>query len=235
MMDLKDIGELSAFLGGFTSFFSAWQLCLMQITPFYLAFAVGFALVQWDERVKKRLLTLLFTHAGFLIGFSLLFGALGVPGIGFSRYIKYNMGTFRLAAAALIALVALYLFLAGLRKKGMTAVLPGFLIGLLFGLALAISYAPCITPTMSDIMNFAGQPGNKMRGLALLAIYGTGISIASILAGALLSFAVGRSAKSGFSRHLLATATAAILLVMTVLLVTGWMSVYKSFLVGLVL
>ncbi len=235
MMLINDVGELNAFFGGFSSFFSAWQLCLMQITPFYLAFAVGFHLVQGDERVKKRIFSIFLTHAGFLIGFSFLFGSLGVSGIGFSRYIKYNIATFRLVAAVAIGLVALFIFLAGLRKKGITVGVFGLPLGLLFGLALALAYAPCITPTMSDIMNFAGQSGNAMRGFVLLSVYGVGISSALILAGLALSFVFARSFKSNFSRHLVVTATAALLLGMTALLVTGWMSTYKSFLVGLVL
>ena len=35
------MGGAAAVWGGFSSFFSIWQICLLQISPFFIAFIVG--------------------------------------------------------------------------------------------------------------------------------------------------------------------------------------------------
>lgn len=235
MILAEDIGLLAAFRGGFSAFFSAWQLCIMQITPFYLAFTVGLYQFHSGESFRRRLTAVLPAGAGYLLGFSLVFGSLGTPGLAFSRYLKYNIASLKIAAAVYIGIVAVLLLVFGITGMGRGLKRVYLPIGLLLGASFAAAYSPCITPVMSDIMNFAGRGGNAIKGFALLVSYGAGLSVAFHLSGTVISETAGYLADGKRARSLLIVVSSTLLFLMTFLLITGLMTSYKSFLVGLVL
>lgn len=239
-MIIKDIGFLAAFWGGFSSFFSPWQLCLMQITPFFLAFAIGFYLLD-DSKLQtpnSRLTTLLMACAGYIPGFSIVFALMGTSGWGASSYILYNIDDFRIAAAIYLIIIALSMVIYNIYKNRIPH--SAFLIsclpaGILLGASFALAYSPCIPPVMSDIMNFAGKPANAHKGFHLLVVYGIGLTTAFAISGVIISIATGRFIQGKSGRNIVIYASSAILLIMAFLLITDLMISYKSFLVGLVL
>lgn len=234
-MTIKDIGFLTAFWGGFSSFFSIWQLCLMQITPFFLAFAAGFYLLQSDNTFKKPLINLFWACIGYMFGFSIIFALMGTSGYPASGYIIYNIDDFRTAAATSIGLIALLFFLSGVFNKGKSI---GFLclpIGFILGASFAVVYSPCIPPVMSDIMNFAGKPANALKGFILLTIYGFGVTSAFVITGMAISAIAGRFVRKRSTKLIVIIVSSTILLVMSFLIVTNLMVRYKSLLVGSVL
>lgn len=236
-MIIKDIGFLAAFWGGFSSFFTVWQLCLMQITPFFLAFAVGLYLL--DGKGKgSQLTTLLMACAGYIPGFSIVFALMGTSGWGASSYILYNIDDFRTAAAIYLIIIALSMVIYNIYKNRIPH--SAFLIlclpaGILLGASFALAYSPCIPPVMSDIMNFAGKPANAHKGFHLLVVYGIGLTTAFAISGVIISIATGRFIQGKSARNIVIYASSAILLIMALLIITDLMIVYKSFLVGLVL
>lgn len=240
-MIIKDIGFLAAFWGGFSSFFTVWQLCLMQITPFFLAFAVGLYLLEDNSELptpNSRLKTLLLACAGYIPGFSIVFALMGTSGWRASSYILYNIDDFRTAAAIYLIIIALSMVVYNIYKTHIPhsafriSCLPA---GILLGASFALAYSPCIPPVMSDIMNFAGKPANAHKGFHLLVVYGIGLTTAFAISGVIISIAAGRFIQGKYGRNVVIYASSAILLIMALLIITDLMIVYKSFLVGLVL
>lgn len=231
MVLVRDIGFISAFWGGFSAFFSAWQLCIMQISPFFLAFLVGVYLAE-TKHTKVPLKSLALVCAGYIVVFSIVFAFLAIPRFGISRYFLHNKEIFKLGAALFVGLSASWLILFGLFKKwriNSALCLAG---GILLGASLAVAYSPCITPTMSEIMNFAGKPANVMKGFYLMLVYGAGLSISFALTGVVIALALDRLVKKNSARNAIIAFSSLILFGLTLLLVLGLMSSYKSLLVG---
>lgn len=233
-MTVTDIGILKAFTGGFSSFFSVWQLCLMQISPFFLSFAAGLYAAESRKKAHSPAFMLFIASLGYSLGFSILFSFMGVQGAGASGYILYYIEDLRMAAGIYIGMTALFIPLSGkLPIKRMSA--PYFMTGILLGLSFALSYSPCITPVMSEIMNFAAKPSNTWRGFILLSSYGVGLSTAFSISGIVLSLLIGRYITKKSGKNIIIAISSGILLIMSALLFTDLMITYKSFLVGLVL
>lgn len=240
-MIIKDIGFLAAFWGGFSSFFSIWQLCLMQITPFFLAFAVGLYIVEGGSelRTPNSLISgLLLACAGYILGFSIVFALMGTSGWGAAAYIIYNIEDFRKAAAAYMTIIALLMVVYNryiIHIPHSTFRILCLPIGILLGASFAVAYSPCIPPVMSSIMNFASKPGNAHRGFHLLVVYGFGVTLAFAISGILLSAAVGYFTVRKSARNIIVYLSSGTLFIMAFLIITDLMIRYKSFLVGLVL
>ncbi|MBE9504547.1 MAG: hypothetical protein IME96_10265 [Proteobacteria bacterium] len=231
MVLVRDIGFVSAFWGGFSAFFSAWQLCIMQISPFFIAFSVGFYLTE-AKHSKAPLKSLIVVCAGYIVVFSIVFAFLAIPRFGLSRYLFYNKETLKIGAALFVGLSASCLILFGLFKKWRINSALSLVGGILLGASLAVAYSPCITPAMSEIMNFAGKPANVMKGFYLMLAYGAGLSISFAVTGTVIALALDRLLKKNSVRNAIIVFSSLVLLGLTLLLVSGLMSSYKSFLVG---
>lgn len=241
-MIIKDIGFLAAFWGGFSSFFSIWQLCLMQITPFFMAFSVGLYLVEYrplplgeGRGEGSAMKSLLLACIGYILGFSIVFALMGTSGWWTAAYILYNIEDFRMAAAIYLTAIGVLMVLNNIYRKGKRIQVFCLPAGLLLGASFAVAYSPCIPPVMSDIMNFAGKPGNAHRGFHLLAVYGFGLTLAFAVTGVVISTVIGNFAQEKPTRNAIIAASCGALLIMAFLLITDLMIRYKSFLVGLVL
>lgn len=223
----------------------------MQITPFFLAFAVGIYLLEIRNKSKfpfastfiqrgtdetsSALISLALASLGYIIGFSILFALRGTSGWGVAAYIVWNVEDLRKASAIYAAFLGLAMGLYPILRKMRPLRGLCFPAGLLLGVSFAVAYSPCIPPVMSSIMNFASNPANAHRGFHLLAVYGFGLTLAFTITGILVALLVGRLVKGNSARNAVIYISAAILLIMSVLLATDLIIIYKSFLVGLVL
>lgn len=244
-MIIKDVSLFISFWGGFSSFFTIWQLCLMQITPFFFAFAIGLYLLEgnrlhllsprWSKGEGSALVSLLLACAGYILGFSVVFALMGTSGWRASSYILYNIEDFRTGAAAYITAIALLMLLHNIYWRNRSIKLISLPVGLLLGASFALAYSPCIPPVMSDIMNFGGRPGNAHKGFHLLVVYGFGVTLAFSIPGSLLAILADYFVKGRSGRNIVVYISSGALFSMAFLLITDLMIRYKSFLVGLVL
>lgn len=220
-----------ALAGGFSTFFSVWQLCIMQITPFFLAFYFGsYSLLDRG----KNLLPMLMLTAGLTIGFSVVFALMSVPAIGLGSLILRNLKDLKFFAGVFIMAVGLLMVLfAFLNKFNSFRVLA--VLSPLVGVSLAIAYSPCIAPELSKILNYSSIPSNSHRGLSLLFMYGAGLCIAAALVGVVLIivFKVVNSGGRKKRRPLPTVIASLVFMIIGVLLLTGLMFRYKMILVNL--
>lgn len=206
----------------------------MQITPFFFAYSVGLYFLESKDALNRLLLSIV----GYILGLSFVFSLMGVPSIGVSGYIIYHLEDFRLAAAVYVTIIALLIALYHIYNTRIphSALRIYFLpAGIFLGASFAVAYSPCITPGMSDIMNFSAKPANAVRGFQLFTVYSFGLASAFAISGTTFSIAVDRFINRKTARRAIVYISSVILLVMALLLTTDLIRTYKSILVGIVL
>lgn len=221
------VNMLSAAWGGFESFYTIWFFCLLQISPFFLAFMAASGAVS-EGGLRTRLGRIwsasLPCSAGYIVFFALL-GSTALPA---------GMVVFRYHSL-LGQLGGILGLLLGAWLLGALRTVPEKLVmrvgGFLLGGALALNYRPCATPTLTLINNLTKDPAAADIGGLYMAVYATGVCAAFLLAGFSLSallFYPGRGVVMKWTR----IAGGLLLVIFGILVVADWMTVYKSWLVG---
>jgi cytochrome c-type biogenesis protein len=221
---------------GFVSFYSIWQVCIFQITPFFLAFITGLYFVHYRDRAGRSLLGWLFLPAAlFTIGFCTFYALSSVTGLPVGRFLSYNGGTLGFLSGVFILLVALSLLLAGRTVAVPRSVRFGITGGgsLLLGVAFALVYSPCVTPTLSEILGLTTRPETAVRGGVLAFFYALGISIALGLTGAALIWLLGRIPAAVRHPGRVRDVAGGVLGILGLLNVFGFMVHYKAYMLGL--
>lgn len=232
------MGGGAAAWGGFSSFFSIWQLCILQISPFFIAFITGVYLATLLQKNDAGILRwVIFPCTAYTAGFTLFYSLLIASGLSFSRPLITNIGSLRIVAGLLILLTSLYIFLVN-RNPALGRLHRPFLLSalsLLIGISFALMYSPCITPMLSDIMGLASQRGTATGGWFLAFCYGLGTSIALCLVSVALILFLGRRKTAPNHAGLIKNACGMILLSAAIMNITGLMRHYKAFVLGFVL
>jgi len=230
-------GFIWSFLSGIGVFFSVWQLCVMQFTPFYVAYllTVYFLIDGSGGRARSATAPLVITAFGLALGFSLIFALLSSPGFT-SDYVFLSglRGLKTVSGIFILSVGALMILLAVLGRFDTKAYVPAVLSPLV-GAGFAIAYSPCIPPALSEILNFAGMPGNSVRGLVLLFLYALGVCASETFVSAVIIVYL----KLRQGRHKARTSmfppvlSSLIFMIIGLLLVLGLMMRYKMFLVNI--
>lgn len=229
------MGAGTALWEGFTSFFSIWQICILQISPFVIAFLLGLYLATLEQNPKAGIRQwVILPYAAYIVGFCLFYSLLISSGLTISRSILYHIGNLRVASGFIILFVALYLifvnrlsFLGERHSPIVSSVL-----SLLIGITFAIIYSPCITPALSDIMSLAAQRGTAVEGWFLAFSYGFGISIALGVTAIGLILLLRRRRIVRHHTRLIVGICGLLVLVPALLNITGQMRHYKAFFLG---
>jgi cytochrome c-type biogenesis protein len=231
-------GGAAALWGGFSAFFSIWQLCIMQVSPFFIAFIVGVYLATRGRHVGPDMRRwVLFPCIAYGIGFTLIYSLLIASALDVSRPLIHNISLLRVVSGVFFLLVGLYLFLIDrlpLLEKMHRPWLVNVM-ALLLGVALALVYSPCITPMLSDIMGLASQRNTALEGWYLAFCYGLGTSIALCMTASMLILLARKREAILRNAVTIKNICATILLVLAAMNMTGLMRHYKAFVLGFAL
>lgn len=209
-----------AFTAGLISFLSP---CVLPLLPGYLSYLSGVSVE--DVPAERDGSTTLGVAALFVLGFSLVFVALGATAsyIG-AALLPYRDTLTRVAGAFIIlmALVMLGAFRLPIfyrekrlhlgREFGVWSAFP-------LGMAFAFGWSPCIGPVLTSILAYATTVGTAQKGALLLFIYSLGLGV-PFLAMALFAGRMFQS-MSWIKRHYQALnlGGSAVLMVMGIFLV----------------
>lgn len=234
-----DLSLIVVFGAGILSFLSP---CVLPLVPPYLTYMSGatFEQVRTDGAIhgviwRRGVITSLF----FVLGFSLIFIALGATATAFGQVFRslfaysFAIGDFRLPVLTTLAglvIMAMGLHFLGVMRIGVLdmqvrhngpAAASGPLGGFLLGLAFAIGWTPCIGPVLATILSVAAAQQTAGQGAGLLAVYSAGLGVPFILAG--LAIGPFLSFFDGFKKHLniVEKIMGALLVVTGLLFVTG--------------
>jgi cytochrome c-type biogenesis protein len=212
-----------AVLAGLVSFFSP---CVIPLLPGYLSYTTGLSGADLaDSEATPHRGRMLAGSALFVLGFSVVFVALGVLSAGVSRWFFEYSRTFTVVLGVFAVVLGLVfmgvvpLFQRDVRVHRVPAV--GLAAAPLLGFLFGLGWTPCIGPTLGVILSLAyGE--SVTRGGVLLAFYSIGLGVPFILAALAWRHALG--AISFLRRHQLWITRAGGLMLVAVglLLLTGW-------------
>lgn len=218
---LDPAGLALAFAAGVVAFTSP---CLLPLVPAYLSLVSGVAAEELAERKRE-----VAGAAGvFVAGFGAMFVALGAGAAWFGGALLANRGTLELVAGVLLLLAAVVV--AGvplprrlaaerrlpIRTRGTRLATAGAA-----GVAFAVAWTPCVGPTLGAVLTLAASSGSAGSGAVLLGAYALGLGLPFLAAALLVSRSFRVSAALRRHRRLVRLASAALLAVFGVLVLTG--------------
>lgn len=230
------MGHFEAFWGGFSSFFSIWQVCILQISPFFIIFITGlfFTVPRTEDTSSGIIRWIIAPSLAYPLGFGIFFALLSARGLYAGRYLAYHIESLQFASGLFFLFVALFFIfsdrLASLQKWIKPSV--AALLFLFLGITFAFIYSPCITPTLSKILGVAVRPESAVQGAFLATFYSLGMSLAFLVTGFALIFLLKN--RQGLLRHarLVKDGCATLLLILSGMNLTGVMVYYKAFFLG---
>jgi cytochrome c-type biogenesis protein len=210
---------------GFISFASP---CVLPLVPGYLSYVSGVS-GQDVERGGRQIGRVLAGVALFVLGFSLVFMALGATLGALTSWLLTNRGLITRVAGVVV--IVMGLFLAGVikpaflyRERRLRAdKVPGGLAGALpLGMVFGLGWTPCIGPTLGAVLGLAAVGGGGVgRGAILLFAYSLGLGVPFLIAALGFRGAVGRFPALRSRFRLFELAGGGMLVVIGLLLVTG--------------
>jgi cytochrome c-type biogenesis protein len=221
MNEVSALGPLAAFLAGLLSFLSP---CVLPLVPSYIGFLTGMTIEEMGDRRRWAL-----WHAVmFVLGFSLVFIALGVTATALGATLAYHKALIAKIGGVLIIIFGIYatgIFRIAAFERERRVYLDrkpvGFLGSGLVGMAFAAGWTPCLGPILGGILTMAGTSGDISQGVFLLAAYSAGLAVPFLIAAVALDRF--REWFTKFRRWLpwVQRASGVLLIIVGVLLVTG--------------
>ena len=221
MNDSVSLGVFVAFTAGLLSFLSP---CVLPLVPSYIGFLTGMAVPEVTDRRRTALLHALM----FVLGFTLVFLALGAGASAFGSALRYYKDTIARVGGVLIIFFGLWTlgvikldFLQREQRMQLEQKPVGYLGSVLVGMAFAAGWVPCIGPILGAILTLTASEGDLSRGMALLTAYSAGLAIPFVLAAFALDAFLDWF--KGFRRHLgtVKVVSGILLIAVGILLVSG--------------
>lgn len=221
------VSLVTVFVQGILSFFSPCVLPLLPLYLGYLSGSMGDAQGAQTSKVKTLVNTLFFV-IGISAAFFLL--ALGMTALGqaLHQYQKIIIqvggiliiafGLFQLGVFRPMALEQDRRIRFPLQKLAMSP-----LVALVFGFTFSFAWTPCVGPALASVLLMAGSADTALQGFALIGLYTLGFVLpflaVALFAGVLLQL---------FQKHrnvvrYTVKVGGALLVVIGLLMVTGWM------------
>ncbi len=186
---MTEVGAGPAFVAGVASFLSP---CVLPLVPGYISMISGLELEELSAGAdKSRVLR----RAGlgslfFVLGFSLVFSALGASATEIGRLLAAHM-----ALVSKVAGIVIVIF--GLHTSGVMPIKwlyvhkrvdhktdePTLVSAFIMGLAFACGWTPCIGPILASILALAATEKTVAQGVVLLLVYSAGLGVPFILTG----------------------------------------------------
>ena len=235
---MGNLGVFVAFSAGLFSFLSP---CVLPLFPSYLSFITGMSVDRLHQgQAAGDRLRILGHSIAFILGFSLVFIALGASFSAASQLLFDYRDWIRRIGGSLMILFGFYIagFLP-VRWLGRTKQIQlqnkpaGYLGSLIVGVTFAIGWTPCVGPILGSILSLAGTAETVSTGVGLLTAYSAGLALPFFLSSFALSWFL--RAFQRFRPFIVAVErTAGVLLVIVgVLVVTNYFIVLNSYAISL--
>ena len=237
MNDLTSLGLLTAFGAGVVSFLSP---CVLPLVPAYVSYIAGQPLgaeARHDLRGAARLHATLLA-ACFVLGFSLVFIALGASATALGRLLlqyRYQAG---IVGGAVVTLFGLFM-LIGVGRIPFLRRDVHFQVrsatgrpanAFVLGLAFAFGWTPCIGPILGAILTVSAVSASAHSGIGLLVAYSAGLGVPFLLTGAFLHEISGRLRSLRRAGPPLQAAAGIVMIAVGVAIMSGELTVFSYWL-----
>lgn len=220
-----DMQYVLLFLEGIITFISP---CLLPMLPIYISyFAAG-------ETDKKRTLT---NALGFVLGFTLVFVALGAFMGTFGKLLREYATALNLITGAIVIVFGLNFmgvfqigFLNRVSSKTANVQNLGFLSSMLLGIVFSIGWTPCVGAFLGSALLVASLSGSMLQGIAMLLAFSLGLGIPFIASALLIDRLKGTFAFIKRNYNRINLISGGLLVVVGILMATGMMGYFLSLL-----
>lgn len=183
---MTEVSHIVAFTAGVLSFFSP---CVLPLVPAYIANLAGATAI--DNKTRTSYLPALLHSIAFVIGFSIIFVALGASvGLVGTAITAHTNLLQQIAGGLLIAfgifLIAAYKFPWLNYEKRLnlnTTRNPSYFRSIMIGAIFALGWTPCVGPILGAILTLAWSSQQVWQGAQLLVVYSLGMGIPFIIIG----------------------------------------------------
>ena len=222
---------LAAFAAGFLSFVSP---CVLPLIPGYISFVSGISVeeMRGDAAPATSRLQVFMTSLAFVIGFSIVFVALGASATAIGKFLFARLPLFSKIAGAVLIVFGLHtmgVFRLGFldtEKRVHSQRKPAGPIGaVLVGVAFAFGWTPCIGPILGGILAIAGSKNSVAEGVTLLAVYSLGLGIPFLLTSLAINQFFGAAKRIRKYYHAIELTSGALLIVIGVLIISGELTI----------
>ncbi len=232
----EQVTLLAAFAAGFLSFVSP---CVLPLIPGYISFVSGVSLEEMrsDTAGASSRAQVFLTSAVFVLGFSLVFIALGASATAIGKFVVAKQPLLIKIAGVILILFGLHTmgvfrfgFLDQEKRVHAQRKPAGPLGALLIGIAFAFGWTPCIGPILGGILAIAGSKNTIHEGVILLAIYSLGLGIPFLLTSLAINQFFGAAKKIRRYYHAIEVTSGALLIAIGVLIITGQLTIIVRYL-----
>ena len=232
----QDVTLLAAFAAGFLSFVSP---CVLPLIPGYISFVSGVSVdeMRSDAAPAASRLQIFGTSLAFVLGFSLVFIALGASATVVGKFLFARLPLFSKIAGLVLIVFGLHTmgafrlaFLESEKRVHQQRKPAGPLGAMLVGIAFAFGWTPCIGPILGGILAIAGSKNSVSEGVVLLAVYSLGLGIPFLLTSLAINQFLGAAKRIRKHYHAIELASGALLIAIGVLIFTGALTIITRYL-----
>jgi len=178
---------LIAFAAGIASFVSP---CVLPLVPVYLASLAGPEI--FETKAARSRVTIFLHSLSFVVGFSIVFTALGAV-VGLAGFtISAHVAAIRTISGSLLIAFGLFMLVAlkvpwlnyERRLAPSQGITTRYLRSLLTGAVFCLAWTPCVGPILGGILALAWSSETAWHGAYLLATYSLGLGLPFLAIGA---------------------------------------------------
>jgi cytochrome c-type biogenesis protein len=231
-----NVSLLAAFAAGFLSFISP---CVLPLIPGYISFVSGVSVdeMRSDAPPAASRLQVFFTSLAFVLGFSLVFIALGASATAVGKFMFSKLPLLSKLAGVVLIIFGLHTMgvfrLAWLdteKRVHQQRKPAGPLGAMLVGVAFAFGWTPCIGPILGGILAIAGSKNTVAEGVTLLAVYSLGLGIPFLITSLAINQFFGAAKRIRKYYHAIELTSGALLIAIGVLILTGQLTIIVRYL-----
>ncbi|WP_130868226.1 cytochrome c biogenesis protein/redoxin [Intestinimonas massiliensis (ex Afouda et al. 2020)] len=234
------VPAVTVFIQGLLSFFSP---CVLPLVPLYVSYLAGGAgTVDGNGVIRYPRGRVLINTLFFVIGVSFTFFLLGFGFTALGRFFHDYQTWFTRISGIIMILFGIYQFgffgkSAALEREHRLpfrldrwAMNP--LVALILGFTFSFAWTPCVGPTLSSVLLMASSASSASKGFLLIGVYTAGFVIPFLAVGLFTGTVLGF-----FKRHqrvvrYTVKVGAALLILMGVMTLTGFMNGITGYLSG---
>ena len=170
-----------SFLEGIITFISP---CLLPMLPIYVTYFAG-----GGQRSTRRTLS---CAAGFVLGFTLLFVAMGALAGTLGSFVRQYQTAVNIVCGLVVILFGLN-FLGFIRldlfrgpRHRVDTINLNFFSSFVFGVIFSVGWTPCVGAFLGSALMLASQQGHVLEGMAMLLCYSLGLGVPFLFSAVLI-------------------------------------------------
>ncbi|GAA3410062.1 cytochrome c biogenesis CcdA family protein [Paenibacillus hodogayensis] len=230
---MDNITLVIAFAAGMLSFLSP---CVFPLIPAYVSYLTGSSFENGKLVVHRG--SLLYQSLFFIVGFSLIFIAMGASASFVGRFFAQERELVQRISGLLIVvfglqmvgLLNLRILMSGKTWGTKTDSSRGAIRSFFTGLAFGAGWSPCVGLALSSILLLAGSTETLWSGIGLLAVYSLGLGVPFLLISLLLTYSMTIIKRMSRWMPLLSKINGWLLIAMGLLLFSGQLQKLSAYL-----